>query len=251
MAIRSCSLKRFVVVAPSFPEIPPSSAADFRLAEAFTVAARQLHEQSNPRATLRTAVRLAVHLVPGADHAGIVTVGRDLVPESVAWSDDVARSAQALTGMPGHRAFWERLWEAPVAVLENTAEINGAGQSLPVLGVGCVLALRLRAERRQLTALVLYGHKPGGHDERSLRVGRMLAAHVSLAHDSATVQEQLTEAMRTRDLIGQATGLLMAREGVDAAEAFDHLVRASQQQNIKLRELAQRYVDSAAPSRGV
>ena len=51
--------------------------------------------------------------------------------------------------------------------------------------------------------------------ERSLRVGRMLAAHVSLAHDSATVQEQLTEAMRTRDLIGQATGLLMAREGVE------------------------------------
>ncbi|MFI7388298.1 ANTAR domain-containing protein [Streptomyces sp. NPDC049813] len=227
----------------------PFSSAGFQLAEALTVAARQLHEQSGPHATLRTAVRLAVHLVPGVDHAGIVTVGRDLVPDSVAWSDDVARSAQALTGMPGHRAFWEQLWSAPVATLADTTEKNGPGQSLSVLGVRAVLALRLRTDRNRLTALVLYGRKPGGHDETSLRVGRMLAAHVSVAHDSATVQEQLTEAMRTRDLIGQATGLLMAREGVDAAEAFDHLVRASQQQNIKLRELAQRYVDSAARPR--
>jgi hypothetical protein len=242
-----CSLKRFVVFAPHFPEVPPS-AADFRLAEAFTVAARQLHEQTGPPATLRTAVRLAVHLVPGVDRAGIVTVGRDLVPESVAWSDDVACSAQALTGMPGHRAFWEKLWAAPVAELPDTAAAGGAGQGLSALGVRCVLALRLRTDRRRLTALVLYGGEPGGHDETTLRVGRMLAAHVSLAHDSATEKEQLTEAMRTRDLIGQATGLLMAREGVDAAEAFDHLVRASQQQNIKLRDLAQRYVDAAAPA---
>ncbi|MEV1025449.1 ANTAR domain-containing protein [Streptomyces sp. NPDC050264] len=227
----------------------PFSAADFRLAEALTVAARQLHEQGSPQAALRTAARLAVHLVPGVDHAGIVTVGRDLVPDSVTWSDDVARSAQALTGMPGHRAFWERLWEEPVAALADTAARSGAGSGLSALGVRSVLALRLRIDRNRLTALVLYGGKPGGHDEASLRVGRLLAAHVSVAHDSATVQEQLTEAMRTRDLIGQATGLLMARERVDAAEAFTHLVRASQQQNIKLRELAQRYVDAAAPSR--
>ncbi|MFJ8823717.1 ANTAR domain-containing protein [Streptomyces sp. NPDC102467] len=246
MSKRACSLKRFVVVAPSFPEVP-FSAADFRLAEALTVAARQLHEQGSPRDALHTAARLAVHVVPGVDHAGIVTVGRDLVPDSVTWSDEVARSAQALTGMPGHRAFWERLWAAPVAALADTAAGNGSG--LSALGVRSVLALRLRTDRNRLTALVLYGRKPGGHDEASLRVGRMLAAHVSVAHDSATVQEQLTEAMRTRDLIGQATGLLMAREGVDAAEAFAHLVRASQQQNVKLRELAQRYVDAAAPAR--
>ncbi|GAA2314877.1 ANTAR domain-containing protein [Streptomyces kunmingensis] len=236
------------MVAPSFSEVP-FSPADFRLAEALTVAARQLHEQTGPQATLRNAVRLAVHLVPGADHAGIVTVDRDLVLTSVTWSDDVARSAQELTGMPGHRAFREQLWAAPVATLADTTGTNGPGQSLSVLGVRAVLALRLRTDRNRLTALVLFGGKPDGHDETSLRIGRMLAAHISVAHDSATVQEQLTEAMRTRDLIGQATGLLMAREGVDAAEAFDHLVRASQQQNIKLRELAQRYVDAAARPR--
>ncbi|MEV3852952.1 ANTAR domain-containing protein [Streptomyces sp. NPDC050095] len=224
----------------------PFSAADFRLAEAFTVAARQLHEPGGSRATLRTAVRLAVHLVPGADHAGIVKVDHDLEPETVSWSDDVARSALALTNS---HLPWEKLWTAPAATLPDTSAVQGPGQGLALLGVRSVLALRLRAERRRVTALVLYGRMPGDDDGPSVRVGRMLATHVSLAHESATVQEQLTEAMRTRDLIGQATGLLMAHQQVDAAQAFAHLVRTSQQENIKLRDLAQRYVEAAAPGR--
>ena len=50
--------------------------------------------------------------------------------------------------------------------------------------------------------------------------------------------------MRTRDLIGQATGILMERLDIDAAEAFDSLVRTSQRENTKLRDLARRLVDT-------
>ncbi|MCZ9345570.1 ANTAR domain-containing protein, partial [Streptomyces sp. TRM76130] len=57
-------------------------------------------------------------------------------------------------------------------------------------------------------------------------------------------REQLTEAMRTRDLIGQATGIVMERMGTDAAGAFDSLVKASQRENVKLRDLARRIVDA-------
>jgi AmiR/NasT family two-component response regulator len=45
-------------------------------------------------------------------------------------------------------------------------------------------------------------------------------------------------------MIGQATGLLMAQEGLTSGEAFQRLVRVSQNANIKLREIAQRYVRS-------
>lgn len=54
--------------------------------------------------------------------------------------------------------------------------------------------------------------------------------------------EQLEEALQTRTLIGQATGLLMAQEGLTSEEAFQKLVRVSQNANVKLREVAQRYV---------
>lgn len=56
--------------------------------------------------------------------------------------------------------------------------------------------------------------------------------------------EQLEEGLRTRTMIGQATGLLMAQEGMTSDEAFQKLVKVSQTSNVKLRDIAKRYVDA-------
>jgi AmiR/NasT family two-component response regulator len=58
------------------------------------------------------------------------------------------------------------------------------------------------------------------------------------------LSEQLAEAMRSRAVIEQAKGILMARSPqLSADEAFDVLRRASQRENVKLRDIAQRIVD--------
>jgi AmiR/NasT family two-component response regulator len=44
--------------------------------------------------------------------------------------------------------------------------------------------------------------------------------------------------MRTREVIGQAAGLLMQKYGLDPDEAIGFLVRSSSQSNIKLRDIA-------------
>ncbi len=54
--------------------------------------------------------------------------------------------------------------------------------------------------------------------------------------------EQLEEGLQTRTMIGQATGLLMAQEGLTSEEAFQKLVKVSQTANVKLRDIAERYV---------
>ena len=56
--------------------------------------------------------------------------------------------------------------------------------------------------------------------------------------------EQLEEGLQTRTMIGQATGLLMAQDGLTSEEAFQKLVQVSQNANVKLREIAQRYVEA-------
>ena len=234
--------KRFVVAASEFPDLP-LSAADFELAEALTVAAQQLHDTGSPHSTMRTAVRLAVRLLPGADHAGISVIERTQHRRTVAWSDEVVRSAESGHTTREQAPYWENLWTAPVVRLEDS-EADDSGAVLSELGLRSALSLRLRADRRRLTVLTAYSRKPRAFDEAATRVGRLFTAHVSLALDSATVREQLTEAMRTRDLIGQATGILMERMDMDAAEAFDSLVKASQRENIKLRDLARRIVDA-------
>ncbi|WP_184764422.1 ANTAR domain-containing protein [Streptomyces griseoloalbus] len=234
--------KRFVVVASRFSDLPRFPAG-VELAEALTAAARQLHDTSSPDSTLDTAVRLAVDLVPGADHAGISVIERNNRRRTLAWTDEVVRSAEDGHPAPERRPYWHRLWTAPVAGVEDSEGDEGE-DVLSERGLRSVLSLRLRADRRRLTVLTTYSRKPRAFDETSLRIGRLFTAHVGMALDSATVREQLTEAMRTRDLIGQATGILMERLDIDAAGAFDSLVRASQRENVKLRDLARRIVDA-------
>lgn len=61
----------------------------------------------------------------------------------------------------------------------------------------------------------------------------------------ASVHEvQLEEALATRTTIGQAVGLLMAQEALTSEEAFTKLVHVSQNANIKLCDIAQRYVEA-------
>jgi GAF domain-containing protein len=232
--------KRFVVAASEFPDLPRFPVGS-ELAEALTVASQQLHETLTPHSTLRTAVRLAVHLMPGAEHAGISVIERGNKLRTLAWTDEVVRSAESRhTGREQH-GLWEQLWNSPVARIADS-EADDGWDVLAALGLRSALSLRLRSDRRRLTVLTAYARKPGAFDEEATRVGRLFSAHVSIALDSATVREQLTEAMHTRDLIGQATGILMERQGIDAAAAFESLVRASQRENVKLRDLARRIV---------
>jgi AmiR/NasT family two-component response regulator len=64
------------------------------------------------------------------------------------------------------------------------------------------------------------------------------------------VAEQLQAAMASRAVIGQAKGILMGTRGCSAEDAFDILVKLSQDSNRKLREVAQVLVDQPKPASG-
>lgn len=66
-------------------------------------------------------------------------------------------------------------------------------------------------------------------------MGSIFAAHAAVALWAANQQDQMEKGMATRDVIGQAKGILMARQHISADEAFDMLRRDSQRLNIKLR----------------
>jgi AmiR/NasT family two-component response regulator len=58
--------------------------------------------------------------------------------------------------------------------------------------------------------------------------------------------QQMAEALASRDIIGQAKGILMERCGVGAEDAFRSLKRASQRRHVKVRVLAEQVNASAA-----
>ena len=122
------------------------------------------------------------------------------------------------------------------------------GPAAAALGVHSVFAVGLFpvGEKRPLRgALNLYRCPPGGFSRAAREAAVLLAAHVSTALAHVTVTEaselrdvQFATALESRDIIGQAKGILMARRGLPADEAFDVLRRASQDLNVKLRDVA-------------
>ncbi|MEU4674049.1 GAF and ANTAR domain-containing protein [Amycolatopsis sp. NPDC023774] len=94
-------------------------------------------------------------------------------------------------------------------------------------------------------ALNVYSNRTHAFAEESRDAALLLATHASLAlaRTSALARAELDRlnlerAIESRDVIGQAKGILMSRRGITADEAFDLLRRTSQDVNVKLAELA-------------
>ena len=109
-------------------------------------------------------------------------------------------------------------------------------------GVESILSLRLFAREETMGALNLYSLQPDAFDEQDVAVGSVFAVHAAVALATAKHDEQLENKSQSRDLIGMAKGIIIARQNVSEDEAFDILRRASQRMNVKLRELAARVV---------
>ena len=105
-------------------------------------------------------------------------------------------------------------------------------------GVRSILSLRLFVEEDTMGALNLYSTAPNAFDETDVALASVFAAHAAVAMISARRQENLEQKAATRDVIGRAQGILMAREGVTKDQAFDTLRRASQRLNLKMRDVA-------------
>jgi len=132
--------------------------------------------------------------------------------------------------------------------LAHDATFPRFGPAAAAIGAGSVFAVGLFpvGEKRPLRgALNFYRHDRGGLAQADREAALLLAAHVSTALAYVTVTEaaelhdvQFQTALDSRDVIGQAKGILMERRGLDAGAAFDVLRRASQDLNVKLRDVA-------------
>ncbi len=118
-------------------------------------------------------------------------------------------------------------------------------------GVLSIMAIPLKPMGEPIGTLNIYSSERAAFDEAHLDIASLFAqqAAIVLANAMAYSSEQLAngqlrEALESRELIGQAKGILMARERCSADAAFDILREVSQRTNRKLREVAQDVVDS-------
>ena len=75
-------------------------------------------------------------------------------------------------------------------------------------------------------------------DEEAEQIGLLFAAHAAMALRGEQLEGELRAALRNRDTIGMAKGILIERYRIAEHQAFDMLVRISQNRHIKLHDVA-------------
>jgi hypothetical protein len=114
-------------------------------------------------------------------------------------------------------------------------------------GIAAALAVPLIAER-ELPGwrgwLALYSRSPGPFPTASVALAQTLGLYGSITVNSALHASHFEAALASRDLIGQAKGIIMARREIDDAAAFVVLKEASQRSNRRLRDVAEAVVHS-------
>ena len=212
------------------------------LAEEFSQMARSLQAQSDTDGLLAEVVSAAVRLIPGADDGSIsVVIGRRDVTSQHP-SGDLPKRVDALQAELGEGPCLDAVYEQQTVRVPDLSREERWPQfshRAAEAGVGSMLSFQLYVEGDNLGALNLYSRQPNGFDDESEQVGLLFASHAAVAFADAQKLDQLTEAVTTRDLIGQAKGILMERHKVTADQAFRMLIRISQHTNRKLRAVAE------------
>jgi GAF domain-containing protein len=116
-------------------------------------------------------------------------------------------------------------------------------------GIRSVLAVPLMTNETPLGALNLYSKTAESYSEADEETAALFSEQAAVACANAEVYwrtysltEHLREALESRDVIGQAKGILMARRGCTPDAAFEALRKVSQHRNIKLRQIAEQVV---------
>lgn len=228
------------------PQGPQPTADDgdaFALVRLISKSVHAPHRQTTPHEMLRHAAELAVAHVPGAA-AAVSIVDGEQGPETVATgplAEAAEKAQQALHRSPAREA-------ADGKALVHVADLAGERRwtdftrAARDLGITAMIACDLGRYQGGRAVLSMYGTAPGGFDAVAVARADLLAAYAVLALNQSASVEALHAAVRSRQVIGEATGVLMERHRIDAAAAFAMLVTASQHANVKVRVLAEQVV---------
>jgi GAF domain-containing protein len=210
--------------------------------------------------TLQRVSEIAVAAIGPAEFLGIAMLGSDGRPTTGVFTDPASPEIDRAQYDSGNGPCLDAWREMRTVRLDDLDAASGTypefAAAAQAHGIRSTLSLPLVAGEQGVGAMNLYASTAGAFSDEDEQLGGTLAtaAAVVLANaaaywDARQLSEQLSTAIRSRAVIEQAKGILMARSPhLDADDAFDALRRMSQQENLKLRQVAERVVAQRSPS---
>jgi transcriptional regulator with GAF, ATPase, and Fis domain len=194
-----------------------------------------------------------VALLPGAQYCGITTATRDGTVQTVGRTHRYAVVLDEIQHRRQEGPCLSAAWNQHTVTVSDLDRDERwpkfREDAVATTPVRSVLSFQLFTSRKQVGALSFYAERPAAFDDDAVEEGLILAAHTAIAWHVLLRDKQFRSALASRDVIGQAKGIIMERFDVDAVRAFELLKRLSQDTNTPLVAVAGRLVKTEHPAR--
>jgi transcriptional regulator with GAF, ATPase, and Fis domain len=216
-------------------------------------AARTINQPQSLEETLDAIARTARASVPGFDAVGISLVHSDGSVETKAATGDLVWELDRLQYDLGEGPCVSSLRDEPVLVVEDLRHEQRWPRFVPPAverGLRAQMALRLYVDDQgTIGGINLYSTSSDTIAHDAPAAAQVFAAHAAVTLGHVQEVEHLHAALRSRQQIGTAVGILIERYQLDQQGAFNFLTRLSSHSNTKLRDVAERIVEDAMRQR--
>jgi hypothetical protein len=195
--------------------------------------------RKSPADALAAVIDMAVTSGPAEQASITMRTGRAV--DSVAYSSDLILQADQLQYELNEGPCLDAVWTDELFVIPDLLADDRWprwGPAAAGLGVGSSISVHLFTDTA-LGSLNLYSMHPQDYDHADLEAAKVIGAHASVVLAYTRTEQNLWQAIDTRNLIGQAQGILMQKYGLSSGKAFAVLRRYSQQHNLKLAAVAE------------
>jgi transcriptional regulator with GAF, ATPase, and Fis domain len=200
---------------------------------------------------LRELIHSGTQHVTGSNYAGITLAERSHAITNVVATHRYPVLLDVIQNEYGEGPCVAAAWQHHVMHVEDLAVDRRWPRyqqyALANTPIRSILSFELFVDHDTTAALNFFAHHPYAFTDESMELGHIFATHVALAWSMMRRHDQFRSALASRDIIGQAKGVIMERFDLDAVEAFDLLARLSQQSNMKLFDIARTLIDSEHP----
>ncbi|MDV7089917.1 ANTAR domain-containing protein [Rhodococcus opacus] len=207
--------------------------------------ARSWTAPTDLNSTLCAVTQAAVDLIPGADSADILTIAGRHHYESHAPTSALPADLDRVQARFGEGPCVDAAVDGFVTRSDDLTVEQRWPRFTPqalLSGVCSIVSFRLYTHTATTGALNVLATTAHAFDDESIVIGEVLAAHAAIAITAGRREPQFRSALVSRDLIGQAKGMLMERFSVCADQAFQILVTLSQDSNTPVATVAERLV---------
>ncbi len=231
------------------PHDPASDHPTRALVDEFAAIAAHVHSSEDYEDSMRRITDAAVHSVDGCEVASISLLEKS-GPVTHAATGPLAHEGDQIQYQekegPCLDAAMQERWVYTPDLKTTDRWPRSASRLSSELGVASMFSCRLALEaapNATLGGINMYATKADAFSESDQMLAILLSSLGAVVVDASRQQANLRAAIESRQLIGEAIGIMRSQRGMSREDAFAALSKASQRMNVKLRDLAEQIAD--------